>query len=115
MDNKLTQNNIILRQADEADWENYVRHLSEADEFYVQYGMEPTPELIEMIRNMNPDVIYYSIILKKTDEMVGYVGIAPDNHNIEFYVFKTLPDGVFIFIVSVHYLTSFSYLLCSFL
>ena len=88
MDNKLTQNNIILRLADEADWENYVRHLLEADEFYVQYGMEPTSELIEMIQNMNPDVIYYSIILKDTGDMAGYVGITPDNNNLEFYVFK---------------------------
>ncbi len=88
MNNELTQNNFILRPADDADWENYVRHLSETDEFYVQYGMEPTPELIEMIRNMNPDVIYYSIILKDTGDMAGYVGITPDNNNLEFYLFK---------------------------
>lgn len=88
MNNEVTLKNIILRLADEADWGNYIRHLLDADEFYVQYGMEPTPELIEMIRNMNPDVIYYSIILKDTGEMAGYVGITPDNNNLEFYVFK---------------------------
>ena len=79
---------LALRPITEADWKNYVSHVISDNEVYVQYGYEPEPSLIEYIQNPTPEVIYYSIILKDTDEMVGYIGITETNNNIEFYTFK---------------------------
>ena len=79
---------ITLREINKEDWNNYVNHVIDADEIYVQYGYEPEPSLIEYIQNPTPEVIYYSIFLKDTDEMVGYIGITETSNNIEFYTFK---------------------------
>ncbi len=79
---------IILRGINKDDWNNYVNHVIDADEIYVQYGCEPTPGLIDYIHEPTPEVIYYSIIDIAANEMVGYIGILEENNSIEFYIFK---------------------------
>ena len=79
---------ITLREITETDWANYVSHVTGDGEVFIQYGLEPDPDLLENIQNPTPEVIYRTIILNDTDEMVGYIGIAPWNDNIEFYTFK---------------------------
>lgn len=79
---------IELRNMTAADWNNYVFQVVKADELYLQYGQEPTEELIECINTMTPNVIYYSIYLKPMNIMAGYVGITPKTGNLEFYVFQ---------------------------
>ena len=79
---------LILRPVTDSDWKNYVSHVIKNNEIYVQYGYEPEPGLIEYIQNPTPEVIYFSIILKETNEMVGYIGIFEENDGIEFYTFK---------------------------
>lgn len=40
---------IELRNITEADWSNYVLHIVKAGELFIQYGCEPTEDLIECI------------------------------------------------------------------
>ena len=79
---------IELRNITEADWSNYVLHIVKAGELFIQYGCEPTEDLIECINTMTPNVIYYSVYLKQKNIMVGYVGVTPETSNLEFYVFQ---------------------------
>lgn len=79
---------LVLRPVTESDWRKYISHVINDNEVYVQYGYEPEPSLIEYIQNPTPEVIYYSIFLKDTNEMVGYIGITEMNDNLEFYTFK---------------------------
>lgn len=78
---------LMLRKISEKEWDNYYKHVTEADEIFVQYGCEPTEELLEYIQEPTPEVIYYSIILKENQKMVGYIGIPEYNSNIEYYIF----------------------------
>ena len=83
----IPNSNLELRSMSDLDYKNYVEHVIEADELYLQYGFERSEGLLEAIQEMNPDVIYYSVVDGDKDEMVGYVGISPQNDNIEFYIF----------------------------
>ena len=85
---EMNTDRLILRPVTDSDWKNYVSHVINDNEIYIQYGYEPEPGLIEYIQNPTPEVIYFSVILKATDEMVGYIGIFEENDGIEFYTFK---------------------------
>lgn len=78
---------LILREINDEEWDNYYNHVTEADEIFVQYGREPTEDLLEFIKHPTPDVIYHSIILKENQKMVGYIGIPEYNSSIEYYIF----------------------------
>ena len=82
------KDSIELRSMNDADWSNYIEHVVSSDEVYVQYGLEPTEELLEAIQTVTPGVFYYSIYHKMYDVMIGYVGISPENDNIELHVFR---------------------------
>ena len=41
---------MILRPATREDYGKYIAHVVEADEVYIQYGYEPTEEILETIR-----------------------------------------------------------------
>lgn len=41
---------MILRPATREDYGKYIAHVVEADEVYIQYGYEPTEEILEAIR-----------------------------------------------------------------
>ncbi len=79
---------LTLRELTGEDWKNYLDHVTAADEIFIQYGYEPTEELLDLIREPTINVIYYSIIITDTDEMAGYIGIIEDIDSIEFYIFK---------------------------
>ena len=82
------KDSIELRSMNDADWSNYIEHVVSSDEVYVQYGLEPTEELLEAIQTGTPGVFYYSIYHKMYDIMIGYIGIFPENDNIELHVFR---------------------------
>ena len=84
----IPDSNLELREMTESEYSIYVEQVISADEIFDQYGLEPTGWLVDAIREMNPRVIYYTIFDKKLDQMVGYIGITPENNNIEYYVFK---------------------------
>ena len=73
---------------DRHDWKEYVSHVVEADEIYVQYGCEATKELLNEIQEPTQGVIYYSIRRSDSNQPVGYIGIFEENDNIEFHIYK---------------------------
>ena len=62
MNENLSDTDIEFRIMDERDWAKYVNRI--------------------------PGGIYYSIRLKDSKEMVGYVGICPKKDSIEVYIFE---------------------------
>ena len=85
---KTNGHNIRFEIMSKADWSNYLSHVVEANELYIQYGMNPSEELLEWIQNPDPAVFYYSIHSIIHDVMVGYVGVVPKSGNLEFYIFR---------------------------
>ncbi len=85
---EIKSDRITLREMTETDWANYVSHVTGDGEVFIQYGLEPEPDLLDYIQSPTPEVIYRSIILNDTNEMVGHMGIATYNDNLEFYTFK---------------------------
>lgn len=79
---------IELREMTALDWNEYVRHVVDANELYFQYGYEPSDELIDCISIMTSSVIYYSVYLSIENVLVGYVGITPETSSLEFYIFS---------------------------
>ena len=82
----------IVPSVEERDLDSYVSDLSFADDFYFQYGQPYSSELLNAIDFHSTGVIYYSVFLKDTRTMIGYVGILPYEDNpaygeIEFYIF----------------------------
>ena len=64
---------LTLREMNTNDWKEYVSHVVEADEIYVQYGCEATKELLNEIQEPTQGVIYYSIRRTDSDQPVGYI------------------------------------------
>ena len=83
----IPNSNLELRSMSDLDYKNYVEHVVESDELYLQYGYEKSEWLLDAIQEMNPGVIYYSVFDGDKDEMVGYMGITPQSNNLEFYIF----------------------------
>ena len=85
---------LILRPSDDRrDLENYIKHIKDEDSFFFQYGMPYSPELAEAIDFHSRGVIYYTVFLKNSDTMIGYVGILPLHDEyytgaLEFYFFE---------------------------
>ena len=81
---------LIIHETTMDEWRKYVHDiLASDDDLWLQYGYEPDVALAEAIEEPTFGVIYYSVILKATNEMVGYVGIAEWKDNeIEFYTFR---------------------------
>ena len=79
---------LRLKPMDTSEWESYVSHVIDAGEVYLQYGLEPSDELLKWIKEPTQDVIYYSIVPHDAGEAVGYVGITPSDNNLEYYVFR---------------------------
>lgn len=84
----IPNSNLELRSMSDLDYKNFVEHVIEADELYLQYGYEKTEWLLDAIQEMYSGVNYYSVFDGDKDEMVGYVGIASQNNNLEFYIFE---------------------------
>lgn len=79
---------LTLRLMTNEEWIKFIDHVFEADECLLQFGYETSDDLREMlVEPYTEAVIYYTIILPETGVMVGYVGITPENDNLEFYIF----------------------------
>ena len=93
-DHKIKTKRLLLcPSVDERDLNIYLTHLSaDKEEFYLQCGEPYSEEMLSSIDFHSTGVIYYSIFLKNTDNMIGYVGIFPceeaeDNGMLEYYIF----------------------------
>ena len=74
------------------DLDRYLSDLLSTNDFYFQYGEPYSDKLLNFIDFHSTGVIYYSIFLKNTQTMVGYIGILPHEYDpaqgeIEFYIF----------------------------
>lgn len=83
----------LIPSVDERDLNNYISDLMLTNDFYFQYGQPYSAELLEAIDFHSSGVIYYSLFLKDTETMVGYVGILPYEDDptcgeLEFYIFR---------------------------
>ena len=85
MNKSLEHTELEFQVMDHVCWKRYVEHVQDPDEFYYQYCMEQTQELLYLIQDMTSGVIYYSVLLKETKEMVGYVGIAPGRSSLSAF------------------------------
>lgn len=88
MQNDIKTERLILHEMMAADWAEYVAHVTEADELFVQYGIEPDERLIEFIEEPTIGVLYRSIAPRDTGETVGYIGVYEEEDKLEFYVFR---------------------------
>ncbi len=92
----ISTDRLILAPLDpEKDQENYISHLTSQNEFFIQYGLPYSDDMILEMIDMYSDhkLIYYSVFLKETLEMAGYVGLKlPSSHmpsgDLEYYIFK---------------------------
>lgn len=88
-----TERLALIPSEDERDLNNYISDLMLTNDFYFQYGQPYSAELLEAIDFHSSGVIYYSLFLKNTETMVGYVGILPYEDDptcgeLEFYIFR---------------------------
>ena len=84
---------ILLPSSDERDLAEYKGHLTDAAEFFMQFGLRMTDEVLEAIDFHSSDVIYYTAFSKATKAMIGYVGILPYEMSdgvgeLEFHIFR---------------------------
>lgn len=84
---------LYLRPADNGtDLEDYLQHLTDADEWLFQYAAEYSEKLYGMIDFTSHRVLCYAVCGKETGQMLGYVGLMPEttdaSANLEFYIFK---------------------------
>ena len=89
----ITERLVLRPSDDQRDLENYINHLKDEDIFFFQYGEQYSPELEELIDFHSSGVIYYSVFLRNSDTMIGYVGILPYQAEeytgeLEFYFFS---------------------------
>lgn len=83
----------MIPSEDERDLDRYVADLLLTGDFYFQYGVPYSDELVNAIDFHSSGVIYYSLFLRDTQTMVGYVGLLPCESDpayweIEYYVFR---------------------------
>ncbi len=88
-----TERLYMLPSVDSRDLGSYISDLLLTKDFYFQYGQPYSDELLESIDFHSTGVVYYSIFLKDTGIMIGYMGILPHEDNpacgdLEFYIFK---------------------------
>ena len=80
---------LELRQMTPEEWQDFLDHVIAADECFLTFGSEKSDELLEEIKKpFYAQVVYYTIHLPKTDQMIGYVGYNVAIAHIEYYIFK---------------------------
>ena len=88
----ITERLDMIPSIDARDLDGYISDLLFTNDFYFQFGWPYSDELLNAIDFHSSGVVYYSIFLKDTWTMVGYVGILPYEDDstygeIEFYIF----------------------------
>ena len=87
--NTISTDRLLLRPMTDEEWTLIVNSVFENDECMFQFGAEKSKELLVITDEPNRKAVtYYAVVLKGTDELVGYAGFAQTLSNIEFYVFK---------------------------
>lgn len=88
-----TKRLFLYPSVEERDLDIYLAHLcADKEEFYLQCGELYSEELVQAMDFHSTGVIYYSVFLKNTNNLIGNVGIFPseksqENGTLEFYIF----------------------------
>ena len=77
---------LYLKPMAEGEWTRVVDRILDADEGYIQFGCPVTREMIA--EPYTECVIYYTIMLPFTRDMIGYVEFTPSNKNVGYYLFE---------------------------
>lgn len=78
---------LVMRPITLDEWTNYHDHIVEADEVFLQYGEEPSEEVLDILKKPIEGILYYSLLEKETGTMLGLIGIYEPNANLEYYTF----------------------------
>lgn len=102
----------LIPSVEARDLDRYISDLLFTNDFYFQFGEPYSDDLLEAIDFHSTDVIYYSIFLKDTQTMVGYIGILPygdetEYGEIEFYIFHNYRGQGFCKEAMIAYIDSF--------
>lgn len=84
---------VLLPSSDDRDLALYKSHLTDPDEFFMQFGVRMTEGILDCVDFHTCNVVYYTAFLKSTGEMVGYAGIQPYEGSdgvgeLEFHFFR---------------------------
>ena len=86
---------LTLRLMTEEEWQIFVDHIIEADEFYDMFACDMTEQNIVTVRGLfiGRKTVGYSVHLHDTDEMIGYVEFCTDEksrdyNHIAYCIFK---------------------------
>lgn len=83
----------LYPSSDEHDLPEYKRHLTDSEEFFMQFGIRMTDEILECIDFHSSGVLYYTAFSKESGKMIGYVGLLPYKDSdgvgeLEFHIFR---------------------------
>lgn len=84
---------VLMPSSDERDLDKYKSHLTDPEEFFMQFGIRMTDDILDYVDFHSCNVFYYTAFLKATGEMVGYSGIQPYENSdgvgeLEFHFFR---------------------------
>jgi RimJ/RimL family protein N-acetyltransferase len=84
--NSFNTERLALKLMTENEWQIFVDHVIEADEFYEMFACEMTEELLASVRGLfeTRKTISYSIYLPNTNDMIGYVEFCVDEGNRDY-------------------------------
>ena len=82
----ITTDRLYLRHMADGEWDKLIAHVFDADEVYIQFQGRLTREMLE--KPCVDCVIYYTIMLPFTRDMIGYVEFTPWTKNISYYIFE---------------------------
>lgn len=86
-----TERLVLLPSSNARDLETYHEHLTTEGDFYYQYGFDMTDDILPKCDFESNGVVCYTLFLKATGEMTGYVGLGDRGEgtaNLEFHIFK---------------------------
>ena len=91
---RIETSRLVLRpSSDERDLATYLAHLTDPDEFFMQFGVRINDEVLRCVDFHSSGVVYYTVFSKALGAMVGYVGILPYEASdgvgeLEFHIFR---------------------------
>lgn len=86
-----TERLLILKSKNSRDLNTLKKHLKEDGDFSIFTGLSDEEQNISLFDLEESDVDYYSLYLKNTSIMIGYVGFSKVDEQtieIEFYIFR---------------------------
>lgn len=84
---------LYLRPMADGEWDKFIAHVFDVDEVYIRFQGRLIRGMLE--KPYSDSVIYYTIMLPFTRDMIGYVELTPWTKNISYYIFEEYRYQVF--------------------